>query len=75
MARTFEVPLYQLFYEGEEPPTVPPLLKQQKSADEGTWGKLWQRFAVSEKLHQALAKSNEQDRKIILLMAQKMSRR
>jgi hypothetical protein len=54
---------------------VPPLLKQQKSADEGTWGKLWQRFAVSEKLHQALAKSNEQDRKIILLMAQKMSRR
>ena len=37
LARAFEVPLYQLFYEGAEPPQVPNLLKR-KSSDEGAWG-------------------------------------
>src|SRR6266480_1998526 len=37
MARAFEVPLYQLFYDGEEPPQVPNLLKR-KSSDENVWG-------------------------------------
>src|SRR6266446_3048241 len=37
MARAFEVPLYQLFYEGEEPPKLPNLLKQ-KSSGEIAWG-------------------------------------
>jgi len=29
MARALEVPLYQLFYDGKEPPQVPNLLKQR----------------------------------------------
>src|SRR5258706_16275361 len=37
MARAFEVPLYQLFYEGEEPPKLPNLLKR-KSSDKDGWG-------------------------------------
>jgi len=74
MARAFEVPLYQLFYEGEEPPKVPTLLKQ-KSADEGAWGNFGKDARYLNKLHQALGKSNEQDRKIILLVAQKMAHR
>ena len=73
MARAFEVPLYQLFYEGEEPPTVPALLKQ-KSSDEGAWGNFGKDARYLRKLRQALGKSNEQDRKIILFMAQKMAR-
>ncbi len=36
MARALEVPLYQLFYDGEEPPPVPNLLKR-KSSDENVW--------------------------------------
>src|SRR5437660_7595782 len=74
MARALGIPLYQLFYEGEEPPTVPALLKQ-KSADEGAWGDFGKNARYLRKLRQALAKSNEQDRKIILLMAQKMAQR
>ncbi len=74
LARAFEVPLYQLFYEGEEPPTVPTLLKQ-KSSDEGAWGSSGKDARYLRKLRQALGKSNEQDRKIILLMAQKMAHR
>src|SRR2546430_7708003 len=37
LARAFEVPLYQLFYEGQEPPVLPNLLKH-RSSDEGVWG-------------------------------------
>jgi len=74
MARAFEVPLYQLFYEGEEPPNVPALLKK-KSSDEGAWGSVGKNARFLNKLRQALAKSNEEDRKIILLMAQKMALR
>ena len=37
MARALEVPLYQLFYDGEEPPKLPNLLKG-KSSDENVWG-------------------------------------
>ncbi len=75
MARAFEVPLYQLFYEGEEPPQVPALLKQKKSSEEGAWGNFGKDARYLRKLRQALGKSNEQDRKIILHMAQKMARR
>src|SRR6266404_4851674 len=37
MARALEVPLYQLFYEGEAPPALPNLLKR-KSSGEIAWG-------------------------------------
>src|ERR1700680_1589256 len=37
LARALEVPLYQLFYEGDEPPKLPNLLKR-KSSDDIAWG-------------------------------------
>ena len=39
MARALEVPLYQLFYDGEEPPELPNLPKR-KTADEDCLGQL-----------------------------------
>ncbi|HVS88219.1 MAG TPA: helix-turn-helix transcriptional regulator [Candidatus Acidoferrum sp.] len=37
MARALEIPMYQLFYDGEKPPKLPNLLKR-KSSDEIAWG-------------------------------------
>src|SRR5258707_15722229 len=74
MARAFEVPLYQLFYEGEEPPNVPTLLKQ-KSSDEGGWGSSGKEARFLSKLRRLLGKSSEEDRKLVMYMAQKMARR
>src|SRR5438093_151938 len=37
MARALEIPMYQLFYEGDEPPKLPYLLKR-KSSDVNLWG-------------------------------------
>jgi len=74
MARALEIPMYQLFYEGEEPPKLPNLLKQ-KSSDENAWGSSGKDARFLSKLRRSLGKTNEQDRKIVLLMAQKMAHR
>jgi transcriptional regulator with XRE-family HTH domain len=72
MARALEVPLYQLFYEGEEPPQVPHLLRR-KSPEENAWGDSGKDARFLSKLRRLLGKTSEQDRKIILFMAQKMA--
>ena len=74
MARALEVPLYQLFYDGEEPPQVPNLLKR-KSSDENAWGDSGKDARFLSKLRRLLGKSSEEDRKLLLHMAQKMVRR
>jgi transcriptional regulator with XRE-family HTH domain len=74
LARAFEVPLYQLFYEGNEPPKLPNLLKQ-KSSDEDAWGSTGKNAAYLSKLRRLLGKSNPENRKLVLLMAQKLARR
>jgi len=74
MARAFEVPLYQLFYEGEEPPKLPNLLKL-KSSDEGAWGSTGKEARYLNKLRRLLGKAAEDDRKLVMQMAQKMANR
>jgi len=74
MARALEVPLYQLFYDGEKPPVLPNLLRQ-KSSGEGAWGSSGKEARYLSKLRRSLGKANEQDRKLILHMAQKMALR
>jgi transcriptional regulator with XRE-family HTH domain len=74
LARALEVPLYQLFYEGEEPPKLPSLLKRD-SADNMAWGSIGKEARYLNKLRQLLAKTAEDDRKLLLHMAQKMSNR
>jgi transcriptional regulator with XRE-family HTH domain len=73
-ARALEVPIYQLFYDGDEPPVLPNLLKR-KSSDGIAWGSAGKDARFLSKLRRVLGKANEADRKIILLMAQKMARR
>jgi transcriptional regulator with XRE-family HTH domain len=74
MARALEVPLYQLFYDGDQPPKLPNLLKG-KSTGEIAWGSVGKDARFLTKLRRVLGKADEQDRKIILLMAQKMALR
>jgi transcriptional regulator with XRE-family HTH domain len=74
MAHALEVPLYQLFYDGNEPPKLPHLLKR-KSADEGVWGGSGKDARYLRKLRNLLGKADDQDRKLLLHIAQKMARR
>ena len=74
MARALEIPLYQLFYDGEEPPQVPNLLKR-KSSDENAWGNSGKDARYLNKLRRVLSKTDEENRKLVMHMAQKMAGR
>jgi transcriptional regulator with XRE-family HTH domain len=73
LARAMEVPLYQLFYHGEEPPRVPNLPKR-KRADDIAWGTSGQDAKVLGQFRRLLGKTNQKNQRILLFMAQKMAR-
>lgn len=73
LARAFEVPMYKLFYDGEEPPTVP-TITTRKLSKEDSWGSSGKDAQDLRKLRRLLSKSTEDDRKLILYTVQKMAR-
>ena len=70
-ARALEVPVYQLFYDGEKPPQLPNLLKRKTAADI-VWGATGKDARFLTKLRRLLARTAEGDRKLLLAMAQKL---
>jgi transcriptional regulator with XRE-family HTH domain len=70
MARAMEVPLYQLFYDGEKPPQSPVLPRQK---DETAWGHSGKDARVLSQLRRLLGRMDGDDRKLLLSMAQKMA--
>lgn len=73
LARAFEVPMYQLFYDGAEPPKVPNQIAR-KSSDDVVWGRSGKDAKFLSKLRRLLGKAKEEDRKLILYTLQKMAR-
>src|ERR1039457_2091927 len=72
-ARALEVPMYQLFYDGEEPPKLPNLPKR-KSADDIVWGNSGKDVRLLAKFCRLLTRTEESDRKLLMFMIQKMAR-
>ena len=73
MARAMEVPLYQLFYDGEEPPK-PPTLPRRKTGDDTLWGSSGKNARTLDRFRRLLKQADESDRRLLLFMAQKMAR-
>ena len=74
LARALEVPLYQLFYDGEKPPQIPNLLKR-KTSDDIVWGSKGKDALYLHKLRKCLSKAGDKDRKILFAVAQKLASR
>lgn len=75
IASALEIPLYQLFYEGDEPPPLPHLSKR-KSTEELVLDEEAQReLRFFEKVKRLLGRINERDRQLLLYMAQKLANR
>jgi hypothetical protein len=72
MARTLEVPLYQLFYDGEEPLNLPELGKFN-TADGSGWGSSRKDSRLLSRLHGFLGRMDESNRKLLMCLAQKMA--
>jgi transcriptional regulator with XRE-family HTH domain len=73
MARAMEVPLYQLFYDGEEQLELPNPLKR-KNRDNVSWGSSGKDARMLDNFRMLLKRTSESDRKLHLCMAQKMAR-
>ena len=73
-ARALEVPLYQLFYDGEEPPGLPNLPKR-KTPDEILWGSSGSEARFLAKFRRLLGRMNDGNRRLLLFAAQKMASR
>lgn len=71
-ARAMEVPLYQLFYDGEEPPKLPNLPKR-KSSEDIAWGSSGKDAKMLGQFRRILSRTDPKDLKVLLFMAQKMA--
>jgi len=72
-ARALEVPLYQLFYDGDEPPKLANHGKR-KSSTAVAWGDSGKDARLLAKFRQLLSRVDENDRRLLLFMARKMVR-
>lgn len=73
LARALEVPMYQLFYEGEEPPKVPALPKL-RLVDHTEWGSSGKDARYLRKLRRLLARMSDGDRRLLLFITRKITR-
>jgi transcriptional regulator with XRE-family HTH domain len=72
-ARALEVPMYQLFYEGEDPPKLPNLPKRKTVADIA-WGSKGKDARMLAKFCRLFSRTTESDLQLLFFMAQKMTR-
>jgi transcriptional regulator with XRE-family HTH domain len=73
-ARALEVPMYQLFYDGDEIPKMPNLPKR-KTADDIVWGNSGKDARLLAKFCRLFGQMGDEDRGLVLLLAQKKARR
>ena len=73
-ARALEVPVYQLLYDGEEPPKAPPGEKQGKS-DSALFGNNRKEHAYLAKLCKALGQADAGSRKLVLSLAEGLAKK
>src|SRR5260221_10665173 len=72
-ARALEVPMYKLFYDGEEPPKLPNLPKR-KSADDIVWGSEGKGARMLTRFCRLFGRMKHDDLGLVLYMAQKMAK-
>lgn len=70
-ARALEVPLYQLFYDGDEPPKIPTSSRRRLSTTV-SWGDSGKDARLLAKFRHLLSRADEGDRRLLLFMAKKM---
>jgi len=73
LARAMEIPLYELFYDGDGPPKLP-ILPKPKNGERIAWGSSGKDARTLDKFRKLLSRTDERNLKILLLMAQKMAR-
>jgi len=74
LAHALEVPMYQLFYDGEEPPPLPNLLKR-KTAEEIAWGSSGKDARLLSTFRSLFSRMKPNDRTLLMFTARKLAQR
>lgn len=75
LAEALEVPLYELFYDGDGVPPLPHLSKRRTTQELALDVESEKELRFFEKVKQLLGRINERDRRLLLYMAQKLASR
>lgn len=75
LASALEVPLYQLFYEGENAPVLSNLSSRQSSEEIAMDEETQKQVRFFEKVKRILERIEDKDRQLLLYMAQKLASR
>ncbi len=75
LASALEIPLYQLFYEGDEPPPLPNLSRRRSTEELATDEETQKEMRFFEKVRRLVSRIDEKDRQLLLYMAQKLASR
>jgi len=75
LAAALEIPLYQLFYEGDVEPVLPNLSKRRTTEELVLDAEQEKEVRFYEKVKRLLSKIDEKDRQLLLYMAQKLASR
>ncbi len=75
LSTALEIPLYQLFYEGDEPPPLPNLSKRRTTEELAMEGVDEEDLRFFEKVRRLISRINEKDRQLLLYMAHKLASR
>ena len=75
LAAALEIPLFQLFYEGETEPVLPNLSKRRTTEELVLDAEQEKEVRFFEKVKRLLSKIDEKDRQLLLYMAQKLASR
>jgi transcriptional regulator with XRE-family HTH domain len=75
LAAALEIPLHQLFYEGDGEPALPNLSKRQSTEELVLDAEQEKEMRFFEKVKRLLARIDEKDRQLLLYMAQKLASR
>jgi transcriptional regulator with XRE-family HTH domain len=73
LARALEIPMYRLFYEGEEPPAPRPI-ETSTDGSAALWGASGKDARLLSQFRRCLGRMSEPNRQLLLVMAQKMAR-
>lgn len=75
LAAALEIPLYQLFFEGDTEPVLPNLSRRRTTEELVLDAEQEKELRFFEKVKRLLSKIDEKDRQLLLYMAQKLAGR
>jgi len=75
LSAAMEIPLYQLFYEGERPPDLPNLTQRTSTEELAMEMPTDRDSRFFQKVKRLLSNINDRDRRLLLYMAQKLANR